>query len=546
MLILLLNLLQSGLSELAHDEAYYWVYSQSVEWGYFDHPPAIAWLVGLGYMLLENELGVRLFVVLANLLTIYLMYRITNPKEIKLFFLLLLSCVITHVGFLAVPDIPLLFSVALFFFFYKKYLVSYDFKNALILGIVIALMGYSKYHGIVVLVSVLLSNLSLLRRKTFYLAVLAGAVLYTPHLYWQYINDFPTFRFHLFDRSAEAYSFAFLGEYILGQLLIFGPLVGFLLFWTLYRFKEENQFERSLKFTCYGIFSFFLLSSLKGRVEPNWTAMAMVPLIYIGYHYIVGKDNLVSWTYRLAIPSLVLILSFRCILIVEILPKRIFPLASEFHGGQKWAKELDELTEHKPALFINSYQRASKYSFYGKNKGFAINNVGYAGSQFDLLIDDQEQLQGEKVAVVHLVGREQKGTLIGGKDNVVVDLQDEFYFYNRLKINVINPPDLLEVEESTSMKIEICNPTDQTVILHGNDRKDLSVGYISFDVKKWIGRSKKRSPIPVKEIHSGDCIPMTITYTAPDSPGAYRYRMSINNGYYDERNDNFHQLKVIE
>ena len=43
---LLLALAQSASTELIADEAYYWVYSQFPAWGYFDHPPMIAFLVG--------------------------------------------------------------------------------------------------------------------------------------------------------------------------------------------------------------------------------------------------------------------------------------------------------------------------------------------------------------------------------------------------------------------------------------------------------------------------------------------------------------------
>jgi hypothetical protein len=36
---LLLGLMQAGLTELQDDEAYYWVFSRYLDWGYFDHPP---------------------------------------------------------------------------------------------------------------------------------------------------------------------------------------------------------------------------------------------------------------------------------------------------------------------------------------------------------------------------------------------------------------------------------------------------------------------------------------------------------------------------
>lgn len=54
----LLSLLQAATTGLFDDEAYYWVYSQYLDWGYFDHPPMIAWLIKLGTSLFAGELGV--------------------------------------------------------------------------------------------------------------------------------------------------------------------------------------------------------------------------------------------------------------------------------------------------------------------------------------------------------------------------------------------------------------------------------------------------------------------------------------------------------
>ena len=46
---LVINLIQSYFTELAHDEAYYWMYSKYLSWGYFDHPPMIALIIKIGY-----------------------------------------------------------------------------------------------------------------------------------------------------------------------------------------------------------------------------------------------------------------------------------------------------------------------------------------------------------------------------------------------------------------------------------------------------------------------------------------------------------------
>ena len=57
--ILVLNLLQAYFTELIFDEAYYWYYSQNLDWGYFDHPPMVAWLIKASSYFFDGELGVR-------------------------------------------------------------------------------------------------------------------------------------------------------------------------------------------------------------------------------------------------------------------------------------------------------------------------------------------------------------------------------------------------------------------------------------------------------------------------------------------------------
>ena len=39
---LLISFVQAAGTELFDDEAYYWVYSKFLDWGYFDHPPMVA------------------------------------------------------------------------------------------------------------------------------------------------------------------------------------------------------------------------------------------------------------------------------------------------------------------------------------------------------------------------------------------------------------------------------------------------------------------------------------------------------------------------
>lgn len=124
---LIVNLLQACFTELSADEAYYWMYSRFPAFGYFDHPPVIAFFIRAGYALFDNTLGVRLFTVITEIGTLLICWQlITIPGKEKhraAFWLLAAAIPVLQVyGFIATPDSPLLFFAALFLLCYRRFL----------------------------------------------------------------------------------------------------------------------------------------------------------------------------------------------------------------------------------------------------------------------------------------------------------------------------------------------------------------------------------------------------------------------------------------
>src|SRR6187549_1753149 len=125
---IILGLIQSRYTELLDDEAYYWVYSKFLDWGYFDHPPMVALLIKMGYSIFHNELGVRLFFLLLNVLSLFLIERLLERKGSFLFYAIALSLAVLQLTcFVSVPDTPLIFFTALFFVAYRKFLQQTSF-----------------------------------------------------------------------------------------------------------------------------------------------------------------------------------------------------------------------------------------------------------------------------------------------------------------------------------------------------------------------------------------------------------------------------------
>ena len=112
-LLFIINVLQGSSSELLADEAYYWVYSQYLDWGFFDHPPLVAVWITISDYIFNDEIGVRFFSAISFSILIYLVWEsIKNPRKNEftwLFILIFFSTALLNAyGFITTPDTPLM------------------------------------------------------------------------------------------------------------------------------------------------------------------------------------------------------------------------------------------------------------------------------------------------------------------------------------------------------------------------------------------------------------------------------------------------------
>jgi hypothetical protein len=369
---LLIGLLQAGLTPLQDDEAYYWTFSRFLDWGYFDHPPMTALLIKIGYAFFPNELGVRLMVVLLNTATVALCEALTERKAPFLFYALCgVLAVLQLSGFMAVPDLPLLFFTALFFYVYRHFVKDASPRNIVFLALVTAALMYSKYHAVLIIFFTLISNPKLFTRWQTYAAGGIALVLFLPHLWWQYGHDWISFRYHLFESNVNPYKFNYTTDYILGQLLITGPLAGFILLPALFIYKPKSSTEKALKYTGIGVLLFFLLSTFKGKVEANWTAPMVVPLLVLCHQHLQQRPKACRWIGKLVLPTLILVVLIRFVMVVDVVPARA--VQERFHYYHGWPKELSQRTGNLPLAIPSSYQKASQFWFYTGKPTYSVN-----------------------------------------------------------------------------------------------------------------------------------------------------------------------------
>lgn len=506
---LILALAQSASTELIADEAYYWVYSRFPDWGYFDHPPMIAVLIRSGYAIFHNELGVRLICALLSTLTILIIELLIDRKNPFLFYSIVLSIGVLQIaGFLAVPDTPLLFFTAVFFYTYHRFIEKTNWQNSLLLGIAISLLFYTKYHGLLIVLFAFLSNLKLFTRWQTWLVGFFVLLLYSPHLLWQGQHDWVSFRYHLFESNINAYRFSYTTDYLLGQLLLAGPLAGFILLPAAFMYKPKNETEKALKFTLFGVYLIFLVSSFRGKVEVNWTMPALVPLIVLSHQFMIDR---VSWAKPLriiAFISLLLIVAGRFYLVIDIGPDN--SVKKRFHNNRVWAEAITGKTKDIPVVFYNSYQRASLFWFYSGIQSHSHNPYWDRRNNYNFW-PTERNLLGKNVFIADVYGIDTFSDSINTKKGWVGLSSDSMYAaLGGIKII----PELKRLGESglnfflIEMTAELPEPYRDFLLLHPGVNTELMVGIFNGKslVKEYrteiaaLQIAKEKTPFTIKII----------------------------------------------
>ena len=547
----LINIIQASFVEVHADEAYYWMYSRFLDWGYFDHPPMVALFIRMGDALFPSTLGLRLFTVITSTLSVYLLWKIVSryAQNIKLFILLFASVVLFHVyGFITTPDAPLFFFTVLFLYVYQRYAEADKFKWAFLLALVIAGMLYSKYHGILVLFFTILSNFKLLKRPSFWFIVLLSVAAFIPHIWWQLQNNYPSFYYHVIDRSAAFYQFRFTTEYLIAQLALAGPLVGWYLYKSASTLKAGDPFIKAVKFNCVGIFIFFFISTLKGRVEAHWTLPAMICLFILAY-IAIARHRVPKWFEKLAMVNIFLILLVRLVLIFPVDALRKIKIVDYYFGNAAWAKEIHKKAGNAPVIFTDSFQVPSRYNYYTRStKGFGYDSRYYRKNQYDIW-PLEDSLRNKRV---YFVTRE--GIAGQGKTDAIRTAKGLYYgvwldqvrLYQKVTVNPVVMPVNWTAGEIKELELKISNPYQEAVSLGNTGEKWKCYLEYGFKLGPDPGAFKQvDGAIENVVVGAGESVVIKGKVQAPSETGKYKLIFSLKTDPFSgSRNSNMIPVEI--
>ena len=391
------NLVQAGFTELANDEAYYHMFAERLAWGYFDHPPVTALLVWAGERLFGGELGVRFFFTVLQPLYLWILWRLIRPadagrRDAALFVVVSATTLMLQLyGFIAVPDGPLMFTTALFLLTFKWF--SENRRRAwLWMGIAMALMAYSKYHGALVVLFALAANPRQLLRPALYSSGAVALLLLVPHLVWQYEHDWASFAYHLSGRNS-VFRPGYVVEFLANVLVVFNPFFVPLYVQAWRKVKPQTPVGRALKLLPVAFIVFFMLSSLRGYVQPQWVIVSCFGLVCVLFAYARRHPRTRRYVMRAGGVTVGLIVLVRLVMIFNPLGIRF----EVFNNPESYAAIAAE-ADGRPVVFRYGYAVAAKYAFYTGGEAYCQPNIRYRTHQWQFR-DDDSQFIGREVLV---------------------------------------------------------------------------------------------------------------------------------------------------
>lgn len=283
LVLLLLRAVLAAKLPLTADEAYYWLWSKHLAAGYFDHPPAIAWLIHAGTMLFgDTPVGVRLSGLILSLPASWFVWRAADlilkdndrAALAALFFNLTLMASIELLA--ATPDMPSLVAAAAFVYFLSRVQTRDEAGAWLGAGIAAGLGLLAKFSALFMGGGALVWLIADQKARKWllspwpYIGGCLALLIFAPNLWWQSQHHWQTFVFQFARVGPGHFSPRFLVEFLAAQLGLATPLIFILMAVGLWRATRPRSDRLMLACLVWVGLGYFLEHALHDRVQGNW------------------------------------------------------------------------------------------------------------------------------------------------------------------------------------------------------------------------------------------------------------------------------------
>lgn len=379
--------------ELYPDEAQYWLWSRTLDFGYYSKPPVIAWAIwattAIGG---DAEAWVRLSACLFQAgaaFTVFLIGRRLYGGAVGLTATALYALMpgVQLSALVAATDAPLLFFLGLTILAYVTLLEAEGRRRVLLaagLGAALGMAFLSKYAAVYFVVGLAIHLAVASRARAAWTlpaaaaALAAFAAVLAPNLAWNAAHDFATFQ-HTAANAAwsgvQLFNIAEMGAFVASQFGVFGPIpLGALIVGVVLAARRRQLSANDLTLLCFTLPPLVIVTAQAfiSRANANWS----------GAGYLAGAILVAAWLVRwrakrwlqaaLAIQALVAAFFLAAVMSPAIADKA--GLANGLKRARGWSQTTDlilDRAQREPgltAIAVNNRFLFYAVSYYGRDR----------------------------------------------------------------------------------------------------------------------------------------------------------------------------------
>ena len=315
-LMILIRGVAAATAPLAADEAYYWLWSKHLAFGYLDHPPLIAFIIRAGTAVFgDTSLGVRIVPWLLSIVATFAVWRtgvllLKNAYAAGLAaFLFNLMPMVGIEALVATPDAPEIAAAAVLLWTLAE--IGAGGRGAwwIAAGIASGAALLSKYTGFFLGAGILLWLVADSRQRHWlasswpYLGGAVALLLFAPVVAWNAQHDWVSFKMQFGRVAAGGLTWRYLVELLGAQVGLASPFVFVFGIWALYRsMRSSDQTWPDLGlivFLMAPAVIYFVVHALHDRVQGNWPSFlypAFAIAVAAGLQNLARRERLTRTT----------------------------------------------------------------------------------------------------------------------------------------------------------------------------------------------------------------------------------------------------------
>jgi hypothetical protein len=404
---LLIKLALASWLPMTGDEAYFALWGRHPDYGFYDHPPMIGWILAAMLQLGQHPLIVRLPTVLLTTFVGWCIYRLLRERNTVgacLVAILYLVSPINLLGVLVTTDTPLiLFSLLSTLLLYRA-LQDDGLLYYALSGMALGLAFLSKYFAVLLGLAYLTYFATTVktpaRLRGLMLLIACSLPFAGINLYWNYAHCWSNIMFNLFNRNIDAaFSPGHVLFFVLVQIYLITPPVLF------YFYRQKTQCFATLKtqwlFACAFLvpMAAYAVLSFKKIIGVHWV-LSFYPFFYILLFFLLDEKALKACTRFMVYFSaahLMLIAAFALAPLSYWKDTRYYPGLVMMFETDKLVDQLEPYQDHHWAT--NGYVSAAMLSFY-TGRDVSVFGDGAHHARQDDILTDFNNLDGRSILIL--------------------------------------------------------------------------------------------------------------------------------------------------